>query len=115
MNNSSPTRALQIMLEKRILNEFASKILNEEKMEQHTRAQTGRLSEFSEVPFHCECDDENCTAFISMSTEEYQGVHTKTRNFVVVPDHVRLDIEEIITSFSKFAVVGKFFPHPNNT
>jgi hypothetical protein len=103
------------MLEKRILNEFASKILNEEKMDQHVQKQTGRLSEFSEVPFHCECDDEDCTAFISISTEEYQKIHSRTRNFVVIPDHVRLDIEEILTSFTNYTVVGKFFPHPKKT
>lgn len=112
MKDSSPIRELKIALEKRILNEFASKILNEEKMDKNAESLRGsRLSDFSEVPFHCECDDAACAAFVSISTEEYQKVHTRTRNFVVVPAHVRLDIEEIITSFPNYAVVGKFFPY----
>ncbi len=116
MQENLPTRGLQIALEKRILNEFASKILNEEKMETHIQSLKGsRLSNFSKVPFHCECDDEKCTEFVSMPTEEYKQVHQKNRNFVVVPGHVRLDIEEIISSFSEYTVVGKFFPHPKKT
>jgi hypothetical protein len=113
MKDISPTKALQIALEKRVLNEFASKILNEEKMDKHIQDQRGsRLSHLSQVPFHCECDDETCTAYISLSTEEYLQVHSKTRNFIVVRQHVRLDIEEIISSFPGYAVVGKYFPHP---
>src|ERR1700738_2608604 len=106
MGDNSPTKALQIALEKRILNEFASKILNEEKMDKHAELVRGsRLSDFSEVPFHCECDSEACTEFFSISTEEYRTIHTRTRYFVVVPSHVRLDIEEVITSFPNYAVV----------
>ena len=113
MSNNSPTKALQIALEKRILNEFASKILNEEKLDSHIKSQrSSRLSEYSEVAFHCECDDETCTEFVSISTQEYGKVHSRTRNFVVLPSHVKLDIEEIILSFPKYTVVGKFFPHP---
>ena len=114
MKDESPTKALQIALEKRILNEFASKILNEEKLDSHNEESRrgSRLSEFSEIAFHCECDDDACTEFVKISAEEYAKVHLRTRNFVVLPSHVRLDIEEIITSFPKYAVVGKFFPHP---
>jgi hypothetical protein len=116
MNDQSPTKALRIALEKRILNEFASKILNEEKLDSHNESRRGsRLSEHSEIAFHCECDDDTCTDFVSISAEEYSKVHMRTRNFVVLPSHVRLDIEEIIMSFPKYVVVGKFFPHPTQT
>ena len=116
MQENLPTRGLQIALEKRILNEFASKILNEEKMEKHTQSlRGGRLSDLSTVPFHCECDDETCSEYVAISIEEYRHVHSRTRNFVVIPSHVRLDIEEIIDSFADYTLVGKFFPHPKKT
>lgn len=104
--------ALKVAMEKRVLNEFGSKILNEERMDQVVESRRGsRLTEHADISFHCECDDKDCSETISMSTEEYQRVHTKTRNFVVVPSHVRLDLEEIITKFGKYVLVGKFFPH----
>ena len=113
MKESSPTQALQIALEKRILNEFASKILNEVKFDRRAISRKSlRLSEFSDVAFHCECDGDACTEYVSISAEEYSEAHARTRNFVVVPAHIRLDIEAIITSFSKYLVVDKFFPHP---
>ncbi len=113
MINRSPTEALRIAIEKRILNEFGSKILNEEKLERVVEARRGsRLSAKSEMLFLCECDDQKCASTISMSTEEYQEVHRKTKYFVVIPSHVHLDLEEIISSFSTYTLVGKFFPHP---
>ncbi len=113
MSNKSPTEALRIAIEKRILNEFGSKILNEEKLDRVVAARRGsRLSANSEMLFLCECDDEKCIDTISMSTEEYQKVHRKTKYFIVVPSHVHLDLEEIISSFNTYALVGKFFPHP---
>ncbi len=110
--SNEQVEALKVAMEKRILNEFGSKILNEERMDQVVESRKGSgLTEHADTAFHCECDDKDCSEIILMSTEEYQRVHTKTRNFIVVPSHVRLDLEEIITKFSKFALVGKFFPH----
>lgn len=107
------TEALKIAMEKRVLNEFGSKILNEERLERVVESRRGtNLSPHSNMTFRCECDDRDCTESIQMSTEEYQKVHRKTRYFVVVPSHVRVDLEEIITSFSNYVLVGKFFPHP---
>jgi hypothetical protein len=97
--------------QKRVLNEFDTKIENEEKLDTVVEArELGEGSLHDIMPFDCECDDKGCVQTISMSTEEYKRVHLKTNNFVVVPSHVQLDIEEIITSFSNYAIVAKFFP-----
>jgi hypothetical protein len=97
--------------QKRVLNEFEAKMENEEKLETVVEArEAGEQSLHDIMPFDCECDDKGCEATISMSTEEYKRVHLKTNNFVVVPSHVHLDIEEIITSFSNYVTVAKFFP-----
>lgn len=113
MNDMQAAKLLKVSMDKRILNEFGSKILNEERLDKvvRSRRQT-RLSTYAEMVFSCECDDGACGESISLSTEEYEKVHTKTKYFIVVPSHVRPDLEEIISSFSAYVLVGKFFPRP---
>jgi hypothetical protein len=102
-------------MDKRILNEFGAKILNEERADKAIKSRRGStLSYHSDMEFHCECDASACAETIFMSTEEYQRVHSKTKYFVVIPSHVQLDLEEIITSFTNYALVGKYFPRHSN-
>lgn len=106
------TEALLISNEKRILNEFASKILNEERLEKiFDLRKNARLEPHADTEVHCECDSKDCAEIILMSTEEYRHSHTKTKHFVVIPPHVRLDLEEIIASFNNYVLVAKFFPY----
>jgi hypothetical protein len=111
MYDKLPTEALKVAMQKRILNEFGTKILNEERLDKMVRSRREeRISPHIELAFLCECDTESCTETILLSAEEYQKVHSKTKYFIVVPGHVRLDLEEIISSFTTYAQVGKFFP-----
>jgi hypothetical protein len=113
MNERSAREALRVAIEKRILNEFAAKILNEERLDRVVLSRkTAHAADYMDVTFHCECDDGECGEIISMSTEEYQRTHLRTKYFVVIPSHVRLDIEEVINSYKHYALVAKFFPHP---
>lgn len=114
MNGKSARNTLKIAMEKRILNEFGAKILNEERLDIVVESRRGtRNSKHTEMLFACECDDVMCMETISMSTEEYTHMHSKTKYFVVKPKHVRFDLEEVIESFSNYSLVGKFFPHPS--
>ena len=116
MDDKLPTEALKVAMEKRILNEFGAKILNEERLDKVVKSRREQLaSDHAEMLFHCECDAKSCAETISLSTEEYERVHSKTKYFIVVPSHVRLDLEEIITSFTNYAQVGKFFPRPGRS
>lgn len=116
MDDKLPTEALKVAMEKRILNEFGAKILNEERLDNVIKSRRGqRASDHAEMLFHCECDTKSCMETISISTEEYERVHSKTKYFIVVPSHVRLDLEEIIFSFTNYAQVGKFFPRPGRS
>lgn len=113
MNDKLPSDALKAAMEKRVLNEFGSKILNEERLDKVVNSRREeRLSKHTEMTFHCECDDEGCAETIALSTEEYERVHSKTKYFIVVPTHVRLDLEEVIASFNTYVLVGKYFPRP---
>ena len=111
MDSLRAAKALKVSADKRVLNEFGSKILNEERLDKavRTRRET-RLSTFAPMIFSCECDEMDCTETISLSTEEYEKVHTKTKYFIVVPGHVQLDLEEVITNFAAYVLVGKYFP-----
>jgi len=114
MDEKLPTEALKVAMQKRILNEFGAKILNEERLDKMVRSRREeRVSPHIDVTFFCECDAESCSETILLSTEEYEKVHSKTKYFIVVPSHVRLDLEEIISSFTSYAQVGKFFPRPS--
>jgi hypothetical protein len=109
-----PTR--KISKNERVLNEFGSKIENEEKLDAVVEArEPGDRSLHDILPFDCECDDKGCTETISMSTEEYKQVHHRTNNFAVIPSHVRLDIEEVTTTFSNYVTVKKLFPRPSGS
>src|SRR5688572_18812080 len=112
MNDNQNPRAIGIALEKRILNEFESKILNEERLSKVSDSRRAtRLSAHSDMHFHCECDRADCTDTILLSTEEYRHVHHLTKHFIVTHAHVQLDIEEIVSSFPSYVLVAKFFPH----
>lgn len=113
MNDKTAGDTLKVPIEKRILNEFGAKILNEERLEKVIQSRRGtRNSEHADMLFACECDDKECSDTILMSTEEYKHVHRQTKHFIVIPSHVRLDLEEIITAFAGYTLVAKFFPGP---
>ncbi len=95
---------------KRILNEIEAKILNEENSDIVT--QSRKVPNHDDMLFGCECDIKNCFETISISTQEYESLHRKNMHFMVVPQHVSLDIEEIITSFKNYCIVKKYFPQP---
>lgn len=94
---------------RRVQNEFRTKDINESKVD--------HVNEFRDIPnksshtlmsFKCECDNETCQETIQMSTEEYEHVHRNSRKFVVIPEHVSLDIEKVVAAFSGFVIVEKF-------
>lgn len=106
-------KATRAPAKKRILNEIESKIINEEHSDRVTELRKdSKVSERADMQFGCECDTKNCAEIISMSTQEYAHVHQKNMHFIVVPSHVHLDIEEIITSFPNYCIVKKLFPAP---
>lgn len=111
MHDKSPMEAIKVAMEKRVLNEFSAKILNEERLDKVVESRrSGRTSEHSEMIFTCECDDPKCVEKVTMSTEEYKHVHNKTKYFIVVPRHVQFDIEEVVERFNNYCLVAKFFP-----
>jgi hypothetical protein len=61
----------------------------------------------SDVEFLCECGDEGCRQSIRMTLGEYEGLRADPTHFAVVPGHDIEDVEEVIFSNDRFAVVEK--------
>ena len=90
--------------EKRLaLNEALFREINErlESRVQATSAEDDGLSVL------CECADADCTERISVTSDEYAAVRADSRQFVLVPGHENVDIEEIVVRNDRFEIVRK--------
>lgn len=59
------------------------------------------------LSFVCECSDTECGAQIDLTHDEYDRVRGVSTWFVIVPGHEILDIEDVVESNSRFAIVEK--------
>lgn len=109
----STKKTTNVTANKRILNEINAKVVNEQNSDKvvELRKDT-KVSHHAEMLFGCECDTKSCPGTISLSPAEYAHVHQKNMHFMVLPNHVRLDIEEVVTRFKYYCVVKKLFPQP---
>jgi hypothetical protein len=60
--------------------------------------------------FLCECADGSCTQPISLTLAEYEAVRAEGTHFAVVTGHVVPDVEQVIVSNERYAVVAKTDP-----
>jgi hypothetical protein len=68
------------------------------------------LATVEQTDFLCECGDESCTEPVSLSMAEYEAVRAEPTRFVVVPGHAVPDMEQVVTSNRRYAVVVKTDP-----
>jgi hypothetical protein len=72
-----------------------------------------RLRELSEgfsvvaerAEFICECPDERCTEPIQLTLDEYERVRSDSRWFVVVREHMRPEVENVVWEIGKRLVI----------
>ncbi len=57
--------------------------------------------------FICECADDACTERISVPAEVYERVRSNPRQFLVRPGHEHAEIERVVTTTDRYAVVEK--------
>ena len=57
--------------------------------------------------YFCECSTIGCTARVHLTLGEYELVRSNARRFVVVPGHEMPDVEALIESHERYAVVEK--------
>ena len=66
------------------------------------------LSRFtSSAEFLCECDRRACTETIELDVAAYEAMREFAFRFVVVPEHVDLEIEVVCERAARYVVVEK--------
>lgn len=73
-----------------------------------------RIDELSEAwsdedrPYLCECLDTSCTEILKgLTHDDYRQVRHDRTEFVVLPGHERLDVEEVVDRQPRWLVVRK--------
>ena len=57
--------------------------------------------------FACECADVQCVEQLELSLDEYEAIRSEPNQFVVLPDHVYLDVERVVSENERFVAVAK--------
>ena len=56
----------------------------------------------------CECGTVACIERVSLTPEEYERVRAEPTQFVVVPGHIRPDVEAVVYAEEGYEVVRKY-------
>jgi hypothetical protein len=59
------------------------------------------------IPFLCECADDGCLGRIDLTTEDYFIAHLNSDYYILLPDHPRLDGEELVEDHGAYEVLSK--------
>ena len=57
--------------------------------------------------FVCECADTKCVTQISLPLTEYEAIREHPNRFIVAPEHVYSDLEDVISDNDDYVVVAK--------
>jgi len=86
-----------------VKNEQAFRDYNNRRLQHETAADE------EQIPFVCECGDENCTNALMVTGAEFIEAHSAPNRFIVKPGHVYHDVERVVSETDTYAVVEK---HP---
>jgi len=84
------------------VNEAVARDLNEDIEAAHEEAGREGI-----VPMLCECGKPDCEHVVPMTLDEYEEVRADPRRFAVAPDHVAVQIEQVVEDEGRFLVVEK--------
>ena len=62
-----------------------------------------------QVPFICECADENCRELLILSIDEYEEIRQNSRHFLNAPGHVRAaqGAAQVVQDRGRYTIVEK--------
>jgi hypothetical protein len=83
-------------------NEALFRKVNERIEEVNSKLDNDGLSDFL-----CECGDDDCTEPISLTLAEYEAIRRVPTYFAIAPGHESVDVEDIISTGDRYAVVEK--------
>jgi hypothetical protein len=84
-------------------NELVFRTVNEQIMEISERFATL----LTDVDIVCECTDPTCIGTIRVRTSEFLAIRETEADFIVLPGHERLDVEQIVGRHEDYLVVRK--------
>ena len=57
--------------------------------------------------YFCECAQRGCASTVALSSQEYELVRSAGDRFLVIPDHVVPDIEQVLEEHENYWIVEK--------
>jgi hypothetical protein len=70
-------------------------------------AETSTRFDADEAEFMCECADPACAERLHVPLDEYEEVREDSTTFVLNPEHVKPDVERVVTRRGGYAIVRK--------
>jgi hypothetical protein len=61
-----------------------------------------------QIELLCECGRRGCGGVITLTIADYDGVHSQTDRFVVLPGHESPEIENVVEERAGYLVIDKF-------
>jgi len=71
-------------------------------------AESAQRFDSEDAEFVCECDDRSCTHRVAATLETYERAREDPTHFLLVPGHENGEIERVIESAPRYAIVEKF-------
>jgi hypothetical protein len=84
-------------------NELVFRTVNEQIMDITERFATL----LTDVDIVCECTDPTCTGAIRVRTSEFLAIRETKSDFIVLPGHEQLDVEQVVARHENYLVVRK--------
>ncbi len=70
-------------------------------------AEASQLFDAGEAEFMCECADAGCAERLEVPLSEYERVREDATTFLLNPDHVHPEVEQVVRRRRGYAVVRK--------
>ena len=70
-------------------------------------AETSERFDADAAEFMCECADAGCAERLQLPLDEYEEVRGEPTQFVIDPEHVKPDVEQVVARRQGYAVVEK--------
>jgi hypothetical protein len=99
--NQQEGTAMVASLERLARNQALFREVNERLLELSDGFQDGSMT------FVCECSNDDCTATVTMTREDYESVRARATLFVVLTGHELLEVEDVVDRRDGFTVVEK--------
>jgi hypothetical protein len=93
--------------ERRAKNEALLREVNERRAAIDRQAEGSWADPAELFEFVCECGIEECESRIQMTLDEYDAIRQQDDRFPIVPGHDSPDIETVVETHERYAVVDK--------